>query len=87
MTDDILTLLEPSKNELNNIHHRLAILKEFLRRESLQSHDLALTFAHFAAQVSDASDIISRQRKIMYDASEEIKQLREQIESKKRMKT
>lgn len=86
MKDDILTLLEPSQNELNNIHHRLAILKEFLRHESLQSHDLSLTFAHFAAQVSDASDIISRQRKIMYYASEEIKQLREQIESKKRIK-
>ena len=86
MTDDILTLLEPSKNELNNIHHRLALLKEFLRHESMTSHDLALTFGHFAAQVADASDLISRQEKLMFHASEEIKQLREQIESKKRMK-
>ncbi len=84
MTDDILTLLEPSKNELNNIHHRLAILKEFLRHESMTSHDLTLTFGHFAAQVADASDLISRQEKIMWYASEEIKRLREQIDAKNR---
>lgn len=84
MIDDILTLLEPSKNELSNIHHRLALLKEFLRHESLSSHDLALTFGDFAAQVADANDLIWKQEKIMYYASEEIKKLREQIKSKKR---
>jgi hypothetical protein len=84
MTDDILTLLEPHKNQTNNIHHRLALLKEFLRHESMTSRDLALTFGHFAAQVADASDLISRQEKLMFYASEEIKRLREQIDAKKR---
>jgi len=84
MTDDVLALLEAHKNQTNNIHHRLAILKEFLRHQSLTSQDLTLTLAHFAAQVADASDLISRQEKIMWYASEEIKRLRDQIDAKKR---
>lgn len=82
MTDDLLALLEAHKNQINNIHHRLALLKEFLRHESMTSHDLALTFGHFAAQVADASDLISMQEKLMFHASEEIKRLREQIDAK-----